>query len=938
MKNLYILIALVFFSISCSSHLKVSKQELQSKLPMDSRMVQGKLENGLEYYIYKNSKPKNEAIFRLIVKVGSLQETESQLGAAHYVEHMAFNGTKHFKKNDIIDFFRSTGMAFGHDLNAHTGWDETIYKFRIPLNNPKIKDQAFVVLSDWINGISFDPVETEKERNIIIEEWRNSRGVFSRAYKKQFYPAFFNNSRHMKRFPIGKLKIIQKISAKELKQFYTDWYNPKNMAVVIVGDINTQKMKSKIINAFSKIKNKQRAPQLVKYPLTKHKELLFTTVTDPELQDSSIQIIQKTPISRLTFENDFKEHLIEKLYLSILDTRIQLKDKKGNAVGDGSFYKKQQWFRFINQHQFYIKVQKERYSEALEETLVDLERIKRFGFHESELERAKKIILTSTKNRFQERDKTLNKTIVTELVDAAIKGKTFISVETNYNLTKKYLQNIQLADLNSAREKYNSDNNRIVGVFSTKKQIDNPLSFKKVKLMQNDIKLAELKPVLDEVSDLPFFISQMTPGKIITEKKHEKIGVTIWELSNGIRVILKPTDFKEEEILITAYSPGGYSMIPKDEYWSARLATSVFMNSGLGPFSRTDLIKRLIFKDISLDLYVNFYEEGVNGKSSPEDFETFLQVVNLGVTQPGFDKDIFQEKAISFAETQKNNRKTAKWKFYRELGKTAFPKSAWLFRPTSQDIESLDAEVSRLNLLRCLKNTGDFTFQFVGNFELEWIKPLILKYIATLPGGEKEEVNDLGINPIAGNHKVVVNENIENQSTIILTLSHSFPYSEKMLLEFDTLEKLLNLKITREIRENQSLVYGAGVDSQSDTDPKPDTRFTFYANCAPENVNKIITLYKQILQDFRSSPVNQKDLEVIKKSHQDKLKNNLLTNNYWNWKLKSMISQNKDPNDILQFQAWIDQITPETVLESAKKYLKTDNLITGVLNPKSKSI
>ena len=912
-------------------------EQLNSRLPMDDRIVTGTLDNGLTYYLRKNQRPSNEAIFRLIINVGSVLETEQQLGAAHYVEHMAFNGTTHFEKNDLVDFFRATGMGFGPDLNGHTSWEETVYKFRIPLDKPEIVDKAFLVLGDWIHGITFDPVETEKERWVVIEEWRRSRGIYSRAYQKQYYPKLFNNSRHAARHPIGELHVLENITVDQLKQFYLDWYQPRHMSLIVAGDINPAEMESRIIATFSKIQNRKDTPKLVKFPIPEHPDFLYAAISDPEAKGSYIQIVQKSPLQKLITEADFRNHLIERLYLSILNTRIQVMEKKGSAIADDSFYGKATWLRFMPHHQFYIKVKEHRYKDGLREVFIELEKLRRFGFHESELERAKKELRNKAKISKQDADNKLNKELIPPLVDAVIKGNAIVSEDAYYQLSEKYLPSVRLEDLNSLRSEYNVNYNRLIALFGTEKAVAHFPTRSEIKSLQKEMPMAALEPSRDEVSDLPFFTGQTKPGKIVTEKKLDKIGVTIWELSNGIKVVLKPTQFKEEEIVFNAYSPGGYSMIPKEEYWSSSLAAKVFMRSGVGPFKRSDLIKRLIFKSVRINPYVSIYEEGVSGSSSPEDLETLLQLIHLGVTQPRFDSDFFTEAAKEFTDPVKDNQNTARWKYYNEVNKVVFPESYWAFIPTLKDAEMLNAEVARRNLLQRLLNTGDYTFQFVGNFELDWIKPMILQYLATLPSGPKEQIRDMKLNAPDGKFKVVVNENLENKSELNIILHHAFPYSERALLDLSTLAQLINIKITKEIREKQSLIYSGGVYPKMGIGPRPFSRFIFYTVCAPENVDTVISEYKRILKELRSNRVNNEQLEGVKKSLRNRAKNSLLENKYWATKLKLITSQNGDPGEIVEEIKWIEQITPESVLDSARKYLKPDNMIIGVLNPKKES-
>lgn len=938
MKRFILILSISFFLFSCAMHVVLDEEELVQNLPLDPRIATGTLNNGLTYYLRENKESVQEAVVRLIVKVGSNQETKQQQGAAHFIEHMAFNGSTNFKKNDVIEFFRSNGIEFGPSLNAHTSWEETVYKFRIQTNKPAVLDQAFLVLEDWISGISFDPEEVGKERKIVIEEWRQKQGIINRVYLKHFFPKLFNNSRHAKRFAIGKLEVLKNISKVELKQFYRDWYQPKHMAIIIVGDIDVEQIEAKIKARFSKIENRSNAPQLGKYPIPDNKEVQYVAISDPEAGNPVVTIIQKNVCNSLKTEKDFRDFLLEELYISILNTRIITIDESKSLLGAVSGYTRISSLRFMPYHQFYINVRANQIKESIKEAFIELEKIKRFGFYKSELERAKKEIINKAKISVKEKENKENINLISNYVDKVIRGNTIISENDHIKLVKKYLPTIRLRDLNNARNRYNTDENRLIAVIGSEKAAKYFPTKDEIATIQDEVRFAALEPHLDEVSNLPLFTEQAKAGKITNETKYEKIGVTIWGLSNGTRVVLKPTKFKEEEILIRAYSPGGYSLIDQKDYWSSTLAVKVFRRSGIGPFTKGDLIKRLIFKNINIKPYIDLYEEGMYGSASPEDLEIFLQLAHLGFTQPKFNPRIFNKEVKTFKNNIENKQDTASWKFDDKLLKTMFPGNFWIAKPTLEDVKLLDAEVSRRKLLERFQSCNDFTLQFVGNFEEDWIKPLILKYIASLPSGKKETIKDLKINPIRGKLKVVVNENLEEKSIVIVNLHHEIPYSEKNLLAFQILTKLINIKIQKEIRETQSLIYSGGVFPYINSfSPTPYSKFFFITVCAPKNVNKVISEYKKILTELKTALIDPESLEGVKKSLRNWQKNALVDNKYWAAKLKRLISLDMNPNQVLEIKNWIEQTTPESVYEDANKYLKEDNLVIGILNPKNKT-
>lgn len=935
MKRIFFAFMTLSFLISCSIPQISKKCPLdQNPLPMDSRILMGTLDNGLTYYLCKNVIQKDEAVFRLIVKVGSVQETEQQLGSAHFIEHMAFNGSAHFNKNALVEFFRSKGMGFGAGLNAHTSWEETVYKFRIPTNESTTLDQAFLVLEDWVSGLSFDPIEVEKERSVIIEEWRQSRGIYSRALQKEFYPKLFNHSRHSDRHAIGKLAVLERITAEELQRFYQDWYQPRNMAIVIVGDIDVEDMDCRVKNTFSKMTNQRHAPPLVRYKISTHKKTLYAAVADPEANESYLQIIWKNACRDLKTEQDFKNMLVEQLYISILNTRFQTIDERGSPITVDSSFKRNDQIGFLPCIELHINIKQNQYKEGLMQALFECEKAQRFGFQPSELDRAKKELLGKAIVSLKRKTTKSNEELVLDYIDKVINGNTIISEEIYLRLMKRFLPTIELQDLYNVRKRYNGCENRLIALFGTEESSEHFPSERDIENLLNEIKFAILEPYRDEFISLNFFSNQMPPGKIINEARYEEVNVTSWYLSNGLKVVLKPRLYSNN-ILIHAYSPGGYSVIPNEDYWSTKLAVNVLRKSGMGPYKRSDLVKNLIDKRIILDPYINFYEEGIQGGASPEELETALQLMCLGITQPIFDKEIFEEEVKLFKDSINNNKNTADWTFQEEMVRAIIPGNNGAIHPTLKDAALLNADVSKRRILERFQNSNDFTLQLVGDFEIEKIKPLILKYAATLPGGKKETIRASNIVLPSGPLRVDVNESIENKSRVEMILLHQSSYSEKKMFEFEIFEYLIDIQVDREIREKQGLIYSGHVYAEFDMGSGPFYRLMFRTECAPENTEKVVAEYTKILNHLRSVPIPEDDVEAMRKSFRDSYKNRIMENPYWAEKLKLIISQQGDPTDIIAREDWIEEITPESVQEDAMTYLQKDHLIIGILNPKN---
>jgi len=916
----------------CTTDKGVNQDDLKRPLPFDLSITNGKLENGLAYYIKENQTPSHEVVIWLIVKAGSLLEQEQQRGAAHFIEHMAFNGSSHFKKNEMDDFFRCNGMRIGSDINASTGFYETIYKVSLNNSSPNTLRKGFDVLEDFISCITFDPNEVEKERKIIIEELRKSQGMMDHTFQ-QYFSILTNHSMHSSRMPIGSLEVIKKIKPEELKRFYSTWYKPERISIVIVGDVNVLNVKQKITKQFSKISGKENSASLKEHSFPSHLGTRYITIIDPEIVSSQILISNKSSLNPYKTLQDLRDFLIEKLYVSMINTRIITSDKTIKCYGTKSGYQINR-YSFFKTHEFTVDVKDTLFKECLSDSIKEIEQIRRFGFHDSELNRAKKEILIQMKSDFEEEKKQTSYKFVESYTSHILSDKTILSAESSLKYAKKLLPNIKLNDVNEARNRYNTLDNRIIAFFGNLENEKRIPTESEIDDILNTIKNIKLTTYLDNVSDLPFFPKQLNPGKIVLEKQYEKIGVTTWLLSNGAKVVLKPTDFLKSEILVDAYSPGGFSLVNQQDYRSSRLAISVFNESGIGPFKKSDLIKRLTQKQVVGSPYIDTYEEGFEAESPPENIEVLLQMIHLGFTQPRFDPNIFQEQKKIAKEFINSVQSKPRWRILNQINKSLYPNNKWAQQATLDDIEKINYSASKKSLLDRFSSGSDFTFQFVGNFEVKKIKPHILKYLATLPSGKKEIIKDLKLIPPKGKIKIITNEIYDNKSEIYISLNSEYSYSEAIITELETISRLIEVQIFQAMREKLGLIYSSEVDYKVISQPEPYLNFSFTTTCSPQNVNRIISEFYKIVNDIKLNPVDAGMLVGVLQSQKRVLKESLKENSYWAEKLKKNIMENQNINDILQSKALINKTTPSIVQTIAGKYLNLDNSVIIISNPK----
>ena len=934
LKSKTVTLLILLFISACSQHIIPSEAKLRTPLAKDKTIVIGQLGNGLKYYVLKNEKPAKEVEFRLVVNVGSLHETDEQRGAAHFVEHMAFNGSENFSKNDVIEFFRSTGMQFGPDLNATTGYDQTVYKFRIPADKPDLMEKAFLVMKDWASGIRFNQDDVDSERNIIIEEWRMRKGAWERSWKK-FMPTIYNHSRHAKRHPIGTIDILGKISAAELKYFYDTWYRPERMAIMIIGDISETTMAEKIRSKFGNLKNSGARPKTIDYEIPPHKQLVYQAVQDPEMTDPSILIYQKYKRNPIVTEGDFRLKLMNDLYVSILHRRINTKDPLERSYKDAN-YKQFELSPDVACHFFHISVKGRQFEKNLYEIVQEAERLKRFGVFESELEREKKVILRKAKSAYLERQNKRSDQYAKEMVQHTYLGDRIISDEVHYRLTEEYLPTINISDINNLRGLYNSSSGRVVGIFTgpgASEKLPDEASVKKMFLTVQQERLA---PYLDEVSDLPLFPEQLEKGSIIKETVYEEIGVTVWELSNGGKVYLKPTDFKDDEILFGLSSSGGLALLKKEDIRTIYLMGKVVEKSGIGPFKRSDLIKRLIFKKMDIKPFTSPYRHGYWGSTSPEDFIVLVKMMRLMLTQPGFDDEIFKEEKEDLIEQLEEKQQTANWRYWQAIRTKLTSDNPYNKLVTAAEIEKLDAKVTRESLFELLQNRGEFSLVVVGAFTIEAVRPIIETYIASYPRSlNPPEIKDLKLNPVSGEHHYELNENIEDKSHIFIRISHEFDYSLKRSMRFWALAQAAQIRIDQELREKEGLIYhGSAMGNFTYAPNTTDSNFYFNFDCAPQNVDRVISGLREILRELKETPPSVEMIDNIIKTQRNALRKAIKTNSYWQRYLSVQISFIQNLEDIDRIETYIETLTPENFQEAAKNYLNEKNFFIYTLNPK----
>ena len=904
-------------------------------IPVDPSVRAGKLSNGMTYYIKKNSKPEKRAELRLAVNAGATMENNDQQGLAHFTEHMAFNGTKNFKKNDMINFLESNGVKFGPHLNAYTSFDETVYMLQLPTDSEKVFNTGFQILEDWAHNLSFDTVEINKERGVVISERRLGLGAFERMREK-YWPIMFKDSRYADRLPIGKLEVLQNCKYETLKQFYYDWYRPELMAVIAVGDFDVDKVEKMIKEKFSGIPAKTNPRPLQSFPVPDNKELLIATATDKESPYTMVQLFYKHAKHETKNLADLRKYIISDLYSGMLNKRLEELQKQANPP-----------FLFANVNVGGLVRTKDAYSnfamvndkgieKGLETVITENEKVKRFGFTATELAREKKAIMREKEKQLKEKDKTESGNYAGAYVDAFLEKEPIPGIEFEYNYYKKNIDGITLDEINKIAKEWitNNGENAVVVIQAPEKESVIMPSDEKIKAIFKDIQTKELKPYEDKVSDKPLMATKPIPSKVIEEKQIKELGITEWKLANGVKVVLKSTDFKNDEILLNAYRWGGSSLYPDNDFMSASNAAGIVDESGIGEFDATALQKLLTGKIVGVSPYIGELSEGFSGRCSPEDIETAFQLINMYFTQPRKDEIAFQ----AMMDQQKGlleNRSAYPETAFRDTIEVTMNQYHFRHRPnTVNTLKEVDLNKSFEIYKDRFADASDFTFFFVGNFKLEEIKPLVETYLGGLPSKNRKQAwKDVGVKTPSGLVTKTIKRGKEPKSSVQLVFTGPFEYSRKNRLEMYALSKLLQIKLRESLREEKGGVYGVGANGNGTHYPKEGYKFSISFGCAPEKVDELIAAAFKEVELIKQNGANEQDLKKVKETFLRERQTDLKENSFWLNAISQNYQNNENILEILDFNKYVENIKSDDLKRLANQYFNMNNYAKFVLMP-----
>jgi zinc protease len=905
----------------------------EKPLPTDPNVLIGKLANGLTYYIRYNHEPQKRAVLYLVNKAGSVLENDNQQGLAHFTEHMAFNGTRDFPKSQLIDYLQKSGVKFGADLNASTTFDETVYELPLPTDSVAVFEKGFDILANWAGYLTFDPAELDRERGVILEEARLRGKNAQERLQKLVLPTILNNSRYAIRLPIGKEDIIKTADVATMKSFYHDWYRPDLQAVVAVGDFDPARVLELIKKNFSPLQNPTPERPRTKYTVPPSPGTNVVIATDKEYPYTVAEIIVKHPETTVNTYGAYLQSIRVGLFNAMLNARLNELTQKPNPpflFGQASYG------GFLGHEDAFTSIAVAKSGKDLEGALkavvAETERARKFGFTSTELERAKQNALQEMQNAYKERDKTASVNYVQEYEQNFLNGEAIPGIDFEYNFYVNNIGSITLAEMDAMAGKFISDQNRSVVVEAPDGEKPNLPDEKTLLGWISSVNVTT--PYVDNVSTQPLMTKVPVPSKTVRAIEDDSIGAATITLSNGVHIILKPTDFKNDQILISGYSFGGTSLASDADFTSANLAAGIIGSSGVADFSQIQLDKLLAGKNVNISPYISETTEGISGSTTPQDLETALQLVYLYFTEPRKDPDIWQSN-ITQAKSFLATRGLDPMNVYSDTVTAVL--NGYNFRnmiatPAMLDAASLDKAYAFYK--DRFADASGFTFTLVGNFDPATIKPLLETYLGGLPSTQSNQTyKDLHIQPPAGQITKIVHKGIGDKAVVRLVFSGDYDYNPLNNVQMDALEGILQITLTDRLRQQESGVYSPGVRASYVKIPDGRYTFTIYFTCAPANADKLIASSLDEINKIRQNGADTSNIEKFTSEDLRSSEVQLRQNVFWAGYLAGGAQNQENPHRILYHLKDLKTITPASTKAEANKYLSGSNLIRLELLP-----
>lgn len=913
-------------------------------LPMDTAVRMGKLDNGLTYFIRHNKLPEGRAGFYIAQKVGSMQEEDNQLGLAHFLEHIAFNGSEHFPGKGMMNWLQNIGVKFGENLNAYTGFDETVYMMtEVPVERKTVVDSCLLILRDWSCGISLEDKEIDAERGVIQEEWRSRDNGSSRAFEKAFKTVFAGN-KYGHRFPIGSMDIIRNFKYDELRAYYKKWYRPDLQGIIVVGDINVDEVEREIKRLFAPIPMPKNPAERVYVEVPDNTEPIVAIETDPEVVGTSLIIAYKMDAVPDQMKNSaigLTFGMLKGLASSMINQRLSDITKKPNApflsaeAGYGSF-------NFVaktkDQMAFTLNIQDvSKLPTALDALTAEIQRVRQHGFTKGEFDRALKDMMSVIQTHYNERNKRKSGALAQDIIGHFTSGSHLASLETTFVLYKELEKSLSVEILNQmVSQTLSNVNNTALTLIGTAKEGLTYPSPEELSKSFLELSARSVEPYKDDAPTEPLMSKKPKAGKIVKVDRNGQFGSTVWTLSNGVRVILKATDFKEDQILMSARREGGMLTLGREGYYQHRLAGAVSGLGGLAQFDDTALGKVLSGVNASVSTSVGETSEGLSGLSTKADLESLFQLIYLNFTALRSDREAFlawQESSLAQKQAAKADPMNA---IPDSIAAILHPGDKLQAPVSEEEIQGADYEALMKVYRSRFANAYGFDFVFVGNIDEATLRPLVETYLASLPSKkyQVQKTTHLLKDAVRGAlERTIVLPLTTPMAMVVDVLGADTQYDQRHQILSAMLSEVLDIAYTESIREREGGTYGVSVGATSKEHPKPYTALQIFFQTDPEKAKHLNGIVYSELEQIKKEGIKSEYFDKVvnnrRKAHAERIKEN----SYWRGQLSAYYSEGVD--NYSQYESILNSITAEDLRAHLEHLQSQGNDIRIIITSKA---
>ncbi len=899
------------------------------------KLKKGVLPNGLTYYILQHKKPEKRALLWLAVNAGSVQEDDDQRGLAHFDEHMAFNGTKRFKENELIKYLESIGMRFGADLNASTWWDATTYKLEVPSDKPDYMHKGLDILRDWAADVTYDPKEVDKERGVVLEEWRLGRGAGMRLFDKHA-KVMFKGSRYANRITIGEAETLKKAPVSALTRYYKDWYRPDLMAVIAVGDFDPEAMEKEITQRFGDLQGPKSPRKRVSGGVPEAKGTRVSIETDREMGATTVSIENLVAHRPEASKKDFRRILAEQIYSGILSERLASVGRRSDAPFIQAFGAIQgvPGVRDIDSFSRFAVAKGGNVEEALRALLTEVVRIEKHGITSSELDRARTNMKRGYERIAETSETRDSQTFVEEITRNFYEGEFIVGPEVEKTLALEILPTLTIAELNNLGASFGGEDNRVILISG---HDGKPMpTTERVLAIAKEVQNAKLDPWEDAAPQTALMDKAPKAGTITKETKNDKVGLVEWTLSNGVRVIVKPTDFEIDSVLISGDSPGGDATAKNADYPSTRWADDIADLGGVGNFDVETLGKMLAGKQVRVSTNIGEVTESVDASGSVKDLETMMQLIHLRMTAPRKDVEAFNVWKRNLGEQIENALKSPEFRYARESNTALWKGNLRRKPPEPAEIAKIDQDKALAFYKQRFGDASDFTFVIVGAVNLETLKPLVETYLASLPAkGRKEKEKDLRIRRVGGVVKKIFKLASEPKASVQIEFHGPQKWTRDNDRDMGILGQVLAIKLRESMREEMGGVYGVGARGRISRSPYQERTFGVRFGCDPTRVDELTKAVFDAVAALAKDGVDDATLDRVKQTFLRSRETELRTNGFWvNW-LANAYRYGDDPALVLDTGPYVARMKSDLVKASAKRYIDAKQYYQSVMLPEN---